>query len=97
MIGYITLGSNNIARISKFYDEIFSELGFSRIYDYESIVAWGENEDSQFFAITTPFNREPATVGNGAMIALKLESTEQVTKLHQKALGLGASNEGDQG
>ena len=40
------------------------------------------------FAITNPFNKEEATVGNGSMIAIKAPTTEIVDLVHKKALEL---------
>ena len=97
MIGYITLGSNNVATLAAFYDELFKELSIFRVFDSESFVAWGENADDQLFSIITPFNKEAATVGNGVMIAIKLPSKEKVTLMHRKAIELGAQDEGAPG
>ena len=97
MIGYITLGSNNVATLAAFYDELFKELSIFRVFDSESFVAWGENADDQLFSIITPFNKEAATVGNGVMIAIKVPSIEKVTLMHRKAIELGAQDEGAPG
>ena len=48
-------------------------------------------------AICTPFDKQKATPGNGVMIALNMESEENVQKLHAKALALGAADEGAPG
>ena len=47
--------------------------------------------------ITIPFDGQPATVGNGVMIALAASSKEQVDKLYAKAMSLGATDEGKPG
>ncbi|WP_062270984.1 VOC family protein [Endozoicomonas arenosclerae] len=97
MIGYITLGSNNIQASTEFYDQIFNELGASRIWDTPSFIAWGADKNSPFFAVTSPFNKEPATAGNGVMIAIKAPNPESVGLAHATALKLGAINEGEPG
>lgn len=97
MIGYITLGSNDIAKSAKFYDQIFEILGARRVYDHDRYVAWATHVNSIIFSITTPFDGEAATSGNGTMIALTVSTQEQVNLLHAKALSLGAENEGDPG
>ena len=97
MIGYITLGSNDVQASAAFYDQLFSEIGATRLWDMPSFVAWSKGDDSPFFAITTPNNKEAATVGNGVMIAIQSPDPETVDLIHSKAIKLGSANEGDPG
>ncbi len=97
MIGYVTLGSNDIEASAEFYDQLFSEIGISRLWSLETFVAWGVDSESPMFSITTPFNKERATVGNGVMIAIKVPNTRTVDLIHKKALDLGAVDEGAPG
>ena len=97
MIGYITLGANDIENTGAFYDAIFASLGARKSYDTASAKAWQTKEGTPIFSIITPYNGHAATAGNGVMIALKADSPEHVNKLHAKALELGASNEGAPG
>ncbi len=97
MIGYVTLGSNDVLAAAKFYEAILSELGVKRLFDYEAFVAWGQDKKSPLLAIIRPHNREPASVGNGVMIALRAENQEQVKALHARAMRLGAQDEGQPG
>ena len=97
MIGYTTLGSNNIQASATFYDQIFSDIGASRIFDTPSFIAWGKGDGSPFFAITTPFDKEAASVGNGVMIAIQAPDSGVVDRVHNKALELGAEDEGAPG
>lgn len=97
MIGYITLGSNDVGKSADFYQKLFDVLGASRVFDYPNYVAWQVDSNSPMFSITTPYNKQDATVGNGTMIALEAPSIEIVNKLHELALSIGAVNEGDPG
>ena len=97
MIGYITIGSSDVARSAEFYEALFAQLGIKRVYDYDKYVAWAKDAHSPIFSITTPFDGEPVTFGNGTMIALSTESTAQVDQLHALALSLGATDEGAPG
>ena len=97
MIGYTTLGTNNLERSAKFYDALFAEIGAERTMQDESFITWSTGVDKPGFAITKPFNGEAATVGNGVMIALALETPEQVDALYAKAIELGAQDEGASG
>lgn len=93
MIGYVTLGSNNLPRAFAFYDALLAELGARRTFDSETFVAWSVKR-SPAVAITKPYNDQPATVGNGVMLALAMRSTANVDRLYAKAISLGATDEG---
>ncbi len=97
MIGYVCLGTNDMARATAFYDALLGELGAKRLMETDQFVGWGTGIDNPLLAIFIPENKQPATVGNGVMVALQAESDEQIQKLHAKALSLGATNEGDPG
>ena len=98
MIGYITLGTNNLESAEKFYDELLSEIGAKRIMEDEGqCVVWGVDMESPCLTIMKPFDGNKATVGNGVMIALDMENPEKVKSFHKKALSLGASCEGEPG
>ena len=98
MIGYVTLGTNNLPRAISFYDALFASLDIGRFMEQEGVfVAWAPAPDQPSVAVTVPYNKEPATVGNGVMVALYLESTEKVDALYHKALELGGTDEGAPG
>ena len=44
MIGYVTLGTHDLARGAKFYDAIAKELGVGRMMETERFIAWGSPE-----------------------------------------------------
>lgn len=97
MIGYITLGTNDLSKAAEFYDKVLEGIGAKRVYDFDTFVAWSVGEGSPMFSVTKPFDGKSATVGNGVMIALKVESSEIVNSLHVKALQLGGKDEGAPG
>ncbi len=97
MIGYITLGTNNLQRAAEYYDALMSLLGAARFMEDENFIAWSKSPDSPGFAVTKPFNGEPASVGNGTMIALQVENETQVNIVYNKAIELGGSDEGKPG
>jgi len=47
--------------------------------------------------VTKPFDGNPATVGNGNMVAIVLDSNEKVDAFYNKAIELGATDEGKPG
>lgn len=97
MIGYITLGTNDIEKAAAFYDELLKGMNASRVMDSERFVVWSNGAGKPMFSILKPYDGNPATVGNGTMIALAADSTQQVDALHAKALLLGAGDEGAPG
>lgn len=97
MIGYVTLGTNDLERAATFYDAIAAEMGVGRMMDFDTFIAWGEPGGAPGIAATKPFDGKAATVGNGTMVALEAKSKEQVHKLHEIALANGGTDEGAPG
>ena len=88
MIGYVTLGTNDLERAASFYDSLLAVIGANRMMDEDSFVAWATTQDAPSVAVSKPFNGEPATVGNGVMVALQAESEEAVKAIYEKAIEL---------
>lgn len=97
MIGYVTLGTNDLERAAAFYDELLAVMGGKRFMEEETFVAWSVDPEQPGIAASKPFNGEPATPGNGTMVALAVDSKELVHAVYEKALELGASDEGAAG
>lgn len=97
MIGYVTLGTNDLARGAKFYDALFGELGVGRMMEFDSFIAWGTHDGPPGIGLTKPFDGAPATVGNGVMVALAATDRQQVQRLYDLALAHGGSDEGPPG
>ena len=97
MKGYITVGTNNLARSAAFYEALFEELGFTRRREVaDRAVYFGTEDDVQLVVITLA-DGQPATAGNGTMVALNVDTQEQVQRLHARAMDLGAIDEGAPG
>ena len=102
MIGYVTVGSDNMPRARDFYDQLLgSTIGAKRIMEFGDdlggFTMWGTGFDKPGFAVTNPHNKEPAVAGNGNMTALALDSRAKVDAVHARALELGGSCEGPPG
>jgi predicted lactoylglutathione lyase len=97
VIGYVTLGTNDLGKAAAFYDAIARELGVGRMMEHDSYVAWGIPGGGAGIGLTKPFNGAPATVGNGVMVALEAKDRAQVDRLHALALRLGGADEGAPG
>ena len=97
MFGYLMFGSNNIAASNAFYSPLFEMLGAKKIAESATSLVWSFGEGQPRFLLRKPADGNEANNGNGTMMALYAASTENVDKLHQKALALGAQNEGSPG
>ena len=94
MIGYVTLGTNDLPRAAAFYDALLGEIGAKRLFDFERGIGWGVAMDKPSLGIMKPFDGKPATVGNGVMAAIVVDSKDKVDRVHRKALELGGKDEG---
>lgn len=106
MFTYIMLGSTDLKRSIRFYDHSLAPLGISRcgpqnVAGWEDIAGWGVYEDDGAVELALwvgkPFDGQPATVGNGTMVALKADSWDAVRGFHQAALEKGGTCEGAPG
>lgn len=97
MIGYVTVGTNDLEKSAKFYDALFAEIGAKRTMDFDTFIAWGVAPEQPGFCIIKPFDKNPATAGNGTMIALAMKDPEQVKTVYDKAMALGGKDEGAPG
>ena len=96
MVWYVTLWTNNFEKAAKFYDELFKEIWAWRIMESDKFVFWAKKPwDLGGLSIIKPYNEKPATVWNGVMVAIGLDSNEEVDKMYNKAIELWAISEGE--
>ena len=98
MIGYVTVGTNDLKKAVAFYDALFDVIGAKRFMEMpDRFVAWAVDPAAPGFAVTKPFDGKRATVGNGMMVAIAVDSRDKVHALYDKALKLGGTDEGPPG
>lgn len=97
MIGYVTLGTRDLKRAAAFYDALLGEIGAKRFMEFERFIAWSASPTGAGLAVNLPYDGQPATVGNGVMVALAVSSPAEVDRLYAKAIELGATDEGPPG
>ena len=106
MFTYLMLGTNDLPRAAAFYDPVMAALGHARcdIGDddgWDDLVGWGRYADEGRVELALwlckPFNGQPASTGNGTMIALAASNRAQVDAFHAVALAHGGSSEGAPG
>lgn len=97
MIGYVTIGTNDLPRAAAFFDDLLGALGATRFMEEETFIAWTKGGEGCGLGVTKPFDGNAASVGNGVMVALEADSRETVDRIYQKARDLGAADEGAPG
>ena len=101
MIGYVTIGTNNLDRSRAFFEALLATIGAKKLFempdDQGGLTMYGASMTEPCVSVTRPYDGGAATPGNGQMVAFELKSREQVAAFHAKAIELGASDEGAPG
>ena len=106
MLSYVYFGTNDLERAIEFYDATLAQLDMPRCVtndpEWDRVAAgWGTYEDGGVrelgFWIGTPFDQQPATTGNGSMVAFSARSWKAVDAFYHVALASGGSSEGAPG
>ena len=98
MIGYATIGTNDLDRATTFYDKVLEPLGGKRTFaNGERMQFYGSASTPGMIAISKPYDEQPATTGNGSMFGFPAATTEQVDATHAAALAAGGTCDGAPG
>ena len=101
MIGYVTLGTDDLDRARAYFDTLLGTIGAKRVMQFADedggFTMYGVGRDRPALVVTRPYDKQPAHHGNGNMVALVMDSRDKVDAFHSKALELGGTNEGDPG
>ena len=92
-MNYFVFGTNDMALAVRFYERLFEGSALTKLHDEGRMTLWGG--DGFMFALAEPFDGEKASVGNGTMLGLNLDSAADVDRIHAQALSLGAVSEGE--
>jgi len=95
-IGYVCLGTSDFDRACAFWDAMAPELGGKKLFPTPQGVMYRFGEGPMLM-VTRPYNKESAAPGNGNMLAIAVDTKEDVARIHEKALSLGAVSEGEPG
>ena len=96
MKGYVTLGTNDLDSATRFYEQLLESTGVKRQRETTRAVYFGTESGTELVVIT-PADGKSATAGNGTMVALRIDSQEQIRKLHALAVALGGTDAGAPG
>ena len=91
-----TVGTNDLETASSFYDKLLSVFGIGRVLVQPGRAVYYGHRTLEF-GVIKPFDGQPATVGNGGMVAFEARSRAQVEEVHAAALALGGQDEGAPG
>jgi len=98
MIGYVTVGSNDLEKARGFYDSLMPTLGAGRIMEFgDNFTMYGTAMNRPAIAVCKPHDGNAATVGNGVMVSIACDSRAKVDAVHARAMELGGQDEGAPG
>ena len=101
MIGYVTLGTDDLDRARAYFDALLGTIGAKRVMQFADedggFTMYGVARDKPALVVTRPYDKNPAHHGNGNMVALVMDSRDKVDAFHARAIELGGANEGDPG
>lgn len=97
MIGYVTIGTNDMSKAKAFYSALLEPLGGKVIMEMDRIAFIGSGMDKPMLAVCIPYDENDPKPGNGTMLAFPADTREDVDKLYASAIALGATDEGAPG
>lgn len=96
-LGHATVASNDLERAKGFYDALLGSAGIAPLFEHPSGGRVYGLNGHPFFVVLGPYDKKPATVGNGSMSTFRFDTRDEVDAFYAKALALGGSDEGPPG
>lgn len=97
MIGYVTIGTRSMEKACAFYDALLGEVGGKQLFGMDRIKFYGTAPNAPMLAVCVPYDEGDQQPGNGVMVAIPAQGIEGITRLYEKALELGGTDEGAPG
>lgn len=97
MLGYTTIGVNDMDRATGFYDALLPEIGGRQLFGQDRIKFYGTGPGAAMLAVCVPYDEQDPHPGNGTMVAIAGGDRAGVDRLYAKAIELGAADEGEPG
>ena len=94
MGGYISVGTNDLESAKKFYDHVFDGLEVKKFKGNDRSYFYFFTRTRTYFAVFTPYDGKPASVGNGSMTGITFDSSDEVDQIYQRAIEAGATCDG---
>ena len=102
MFSHVTIGTNDLAAASAFYDALLTPLGLRRRQVTPDggppSACWVSPKGAlPRFYVYVPFDRAPASVGNGSMVAFLAPTVEAVNASYSAGIEAGGQDDGPPG
>ena len=96
MFAFVTIGTNNLKSSAKFYDRILIPLDIIRVVSDERYFGYANINYPKIIKlyIIKPYDKNAASIGNGAMIAFLAKTKKEVDLFHSIGIKNGGINEG---
>ena len=91
MFSHVMVGSNDLERSRRFYDELFTAIG-SKPGRVDEKGRLSYVRGGAMFMVTSPIDGQPATRGNGATVGFTLDSPEQTDAWHDAGVAAGGTS-----
>ena len=79
MIGYTSVGTNDLDRAVHFYGELLALLGAKPFFKTDRGIGWGVSPDKPMFSVLKPYDGQPATKAHPARAAMGFMALTFVT------------------
>ena len=89
----VCFGTNNLEEAGKFYDVVFKSINVVRCQTTENEIGYGSSIEEECFWVIKPFNKEPATRGNGSQMIITANSKDDVDLFYETALKAGGQSD----
>ena len=96
-LGHGSVGSNDLEKAKAFYDALLGSAGIGTLFPHPSGGRVYGKDGRPFFVLLGPYDKKPATVGNGSMHGFRFDTRGEVDAFHARALALGGADEGAPG
>jgi catechol 2,3-dioxygenase-like lactoylglutathione lyase family enzyme len=96
-LGHAIVGSNDLEKAKAFYDALFGSAGIGTLFEHPTGGRVYGKDGRPFFVVLGPYNKKPATVGNGSMSTFHFDTCAEVDAFFAKAMALGGTDEGPPG
>ena len=102
MFSHVTVGTNDLESATAFYDAVLTKLGLQQ----RAVTPDGGPPSACWampgvglprFYVYSPFNQQPATAGNGDMVAFLAPSPDVLDAAYAAGLSSGGTDEGAPG
>ena len=95
-MAHVSVGTRDVTAAGAFYDAVLGALGIKRTMEYLPFaIAYGIDQPE--FWVQLPFDRSPATTGNGTHFCFRASSAAAVDAFHAAALHSGGRDDGAPG